>query len=81
MTTTRLSNKGSRSSGGRAGTHQRTPVSSIARVSRATPSSDMSTRRKYECYLALARDAAARGDIVEAENMYQHAEHYLRLMR
>jgi hypothetical protein len=38
-------------------------------------------RRHYERYLALARDAAASGDTIEMENCYQHAEHYLRMMR
>jgi hypothetical protein len=37
--------------------------------------------RNYERYLALARDATLSGDIVEAENFYQHAEHYFRVMR
>jgi hypothetical protein len=37
--------------------------------------------RNYERYVALARDAASRGDRVEAENWYQHAEHYFRVMR
>ena len=38
-------------------------------------------RQKYESYLARAREAQLAGDIVEMENCYQHAEHYLRLMR
>ncbi|MBI3708506.1 MAG: DUF4167 domain-containing protein [Proteobacteria bacterium] len=33
-----------------------------------------------EKYLALARDATAAGDRVAAENFYQHAEHYYRLI-
>jgi hypothetical protein len=33
-----------------------------------------------EKYLALARDASASGDRVAAENFYQHAEHYFRLI-
>jgi hypothetical protein len=37
--------------------------------------------RNYERYLALARDATLNGDIVEAENFYQHAEHYFRVTR
>jgi hypothetical protein len=37
-----------------------------------------SAHRNYERYLALARDATLNGDIVEAENFYQHAEHYFR---
>jgi hypothetical protein len=41
----------------------------------------MSAQRNYERYLALARDAALNGDTVEAENFYQHADHYFRVMR
>ncbi len=33
-----------------------------------------------EKYLQLARDASSSGDPVTAENHYQHAEHYLRLI-
>lgn len=33
-----------------------------------------------EKYLALARDAASQGDRHAAENFYQHAEHYFRLI-
>lgn len=33
-----------------------------------------------EKYQSLARDALASGDIVMAENYYQHAEHYLRII-
>ena len=33
-----------------------------------------------ERYLALARDASSQGDRVAAENYYQHAEHYFRLL-
>jgi hypothetical protein len=31
--------------------------------------------------MARAREASLKGDSVEAENCYQHAEHYLRVMR
>ncbi|MEX2616852.1 MAG: DUF4167 domain-containing protein [Alphaproteobacteria bacterium] len=34
----------------------------------------------YEKYLQLARDAYTAGDRIAAENMYQHAEHYFRLV-
>jgi hypothetical protein len=34
----------------------------------------------FERYMALAREAAASGDRIAAENLYQHAEHYFRLM-
>ncbi len=37
-------------------------------------------QRNYERYLALARAQAQSGDIVGAENYYQHAEHYFRSM-
>lgn len=33
-----------------------------------------------EKYLALARDAASQGDRIAAENYYQHAEHYFRVI-
>ena len=33
-----------------------------------------------EKYVALARDAQASGDRIAAENYYQHAEHYYRLI-
>jgi hypothetical protein len=47
------------------------------------PSGDQvaSAKRNYERYVALSRDAASSGDTIEAENFYQHAEHYLRTMR
>jgi hypothetical protein len=38
-------------------------------------------RAAYERYLALAREAAMKGDPIEAENCYQHAEHFFRVMR
>jgi hypothetical protein len=31
--------------------------------------------------MALAREATLNGDIIEAENCYQHAEHYFRVTR
>jgi Domain of unknown function (DUF4167) len=37
-------------------------------------------RRNYERYIALAQAQAQSGDIVAAENYYQHAEHYFRAM-
>ena len=33
-----------------------------------------------EKYLAMARDATAAGDRIAAENFYQHAEHYFRIV-
>jgi hypothetical protein len=37
--------------------------------------------RNYERYIALAREATLRGDVIEAENCNQYAEHYFRVMR
>ena len=37
-------------------------------------------QRSYERYLALARAQAQFGDVIGAENYYQHAEHYYRSM-
>jgi hypothetical protein len=34
----------------------------------------------FERYVALAREAATSGDRIAAENYYQHAEHYFRVM-
>src|SRR5215813_13843138 len=39
-----------------------------------------STHQIFERYVALAREAAANGDRIAAENLYQHAEHYFRVM-
>ena len=38
-------------------------------------------RQQYARYLARAREASLAGDAIEMENRYQHAEHYLRVMR
>ena len=35
----------------------------------------------HEKYMALARDAAASSDRIRAENLLQHAEHYLRIIQ
>jgi hypothetical protein len=37
-------------------------------------------QRNYERYLALAQAQAQAGDRIGAENYYQHAEHYFRVM-
>ena len=34
----------------------------------------------FDKYLALARDATSTGDRIAAENMFQHAEHYSRVL-
>ena len=62
---------------------------SIPSVSRARKSSSGASRSgnsadpksSFDRYIALARTAAANGNAVDAENYYQHAEHYFRLMK
>ncbi len=39
-----------------------------------------SAQRSYERYLALAQEETRSGNVVSAENYYQHAEHYFRLL-
>jgi len=41
---------------------------------------NQNAQRSYERYLGLAQAEALAGDIVAAENYYQHAEHYFRSM-
>ena len=38
-------------------------------------------KRGYERYVALAKASSISGDAIETENYYQHAEHYLQVMR
>jgi hypothetical protein len=59
----------------------------ISRPKRWTPSAartqsngHQNAQRSYERYLALAQEEARSGNVVGAENYYQHAEHYFRLM-
>jgi Domain of unknown function (DUF4167) len=47
---------------------------------RLKPRYSQNARKNYQRYLALARAEALIGDMVGAENYYQHAEHYLRSM-
>jgi Domain of unknown function (DUF4167) len=49
-------------------------------VPRPDPQGFHSARRNYDRYLALAQAELQAGDRVAAENYYQHAEHYFRLM-
>ncbi len=55
--------------------------SSIPGARRSEPESFKGNQRRYEHYMSLARNAASTGDVIEAENLYQHAEHYLREMQ
>jgi uncharacterized protein DUF4167 len=68
--------------------HQRRPAASFAGRSqrwasnapRPEPQGSHNARRNYDRYLALAQAEAQSGNPVGAENYYQHAEHYFRLM-
>ena len=40
-----------------------------------------SSHQIFERYIALAQEASSSGDRVAAENLYQHAEHYFRVMK
>ena len=63
---------------------QRGPAAFVVRSKSSTVGSAhpsfQNAQRKYEHYLALARAEAQAGNPVEAENYYQHAEYYFRLM-
>jgi hypothetical protein len=50
-------------------------------AARPEPKSAQNAQRNYERYLALARAEVQIGNTVGAENYYQYAEHYFRLMR
>ena len=43
--------------------------------------SDGNAQLNYARYIALAKEAASKGDMIEAENCRQHAKHYFRTMR
>ena len=49
-------------------------------ATRPDPNNSQNAQRSYERYLALAQAQAQFGDVIGAENYYQHAEHYYRSM-
>jgi Domain of unknown function (DUF4167) len=51
-----------------------------SKVARPESQGHQNAQRSYERYLALAKAQGQAGDIVGAENYYQHAEHYFRSM-
>jgi hypothetical protein len=73
---------------GRLSTRRPRPTGSPAARSTGTKTSAahsgsngfQSAQRSYERYLALAQEEARSGNVVGAENYYQHAEHYFRMM-
>jgi Domain of unknown function (DUF4167) len=73
---------------GRTSTRRPRPVGSFnarseesdTRAARSGSTGFRSAQMSYEKYLALAQEEARSGNVVGAENYYQHAEHYFRLM-
>ena len=57
------------------------PAGRTTAMHRQRQNGDGNAHQNYERYLALAREAMSNGDRIEAENFYQHAEHYFRVMR
>lgn len=53
----------------------------ISSAPRPEPRGFQNLQKSYERYLSLARAEAQIGNMVAAENFYQHAEHYYRSMR
>jgi Domain of unknown function (DUF4167) len=49
-------------------------------ASRPDPKRNQNAEKNYERYLALARTEALNGNTIGAENYYQYAEHYYRVM-
>ena len=73
---TNMNTRHPRPAGSSAGRSQRW----ASRASRPEPQGSHNARRSYDRYLALAQAELQAGDRVAAENYYQHAEHYFRLM-
>jgi hypothetical protein len=67
--------------GGQSPQRRRAPGSQGNALRHRQNGSSGNAHRNYERYLALAREATLNGDIIEAENCYQHAEHYFRVAR
>jgi len=71
---------------GRMSTRRRRPAEPFVARSTGTKAAHSASngiqgaQRSYERYLALAQEEARSGNVVGAENYYQHAEHYFRLM-
>jgi len=52
----------------------------VSNTPRPAPQGSHNARRNYDRYMALAQAELQAGDRVAAENYYQHAEHYFRLI-
>ena len=56
------------------------PKQWTANVGRPESKGSQNAQRNYERYLALAQAEVQAGNVIGAENYYQHAEHYFRSM-
>ena len=74
--------QGQKRSRGRGNSGRRNPVSRNSNFDSNGPNVRIrgTATQVYEKYLQLARDATTSGDRVTAENMFQHAEHYFRII-
>ncbi|MDH3741373.1 MAG: DUF4167 domain-containing protein [Hyphomicrobiales bacterium] len=60
---------------------RRNPNAPRSKAHRSRSTSSGQPKNSFDRYTALALAAAAAGDVIEAENYYQHAEHYYRVMK
>lgn len=73
-------NKGYHGGGGGGGGHHHNPLTRVYESNGPEVKIRGTAHHVAEKYLQLARDAQTSGDPVTAENHFQHAEHYLRLI-
>jgi Domain of unknown function (DUF4167) len=73
---TNMDTRRPRPAGSPAGRSQRWASSALRPEARGSHN----PRRNYDRYLALVQAELQAGDRVAAENYYQHAEHYFRLV-
>ncbi len=73
-------NKRMRGRNRKGGGHHQNPLSRVYELNGPDVKIRGTASHVAEKYLQLARDAQSSGDPVAAENYYQHAEHYFRLI-
>src|SRR5271155_4050531 len=73
-------NKRMRGRNRKGGGHHQNPLSRMYESNGQDVKIRGSASHIAEKYLQLARDAQSSGDTIAAENYYQHAEHYFRLI-
>jgi hypothetical protein len=72
--------RGRNRKGGGGGHHHQNPLSRMYESNGPDLKIRGTASHVAEKYLQLARDAQSSGDLIAAENYYQHAEHYFRLI-